>query len=74
MLIHDAKIAPGRYVRLWNGKELNMATMYNYWALIRNSNGAPMRVTLQATSAYEAIQLFRALYGSNLMSEGANAF
>lgn len=51
-----------------------MATMYNYWALIRNSNGAPMRVTLQASNAYEAIQLFRAIYGSNLMSEGANAF
>ena len=74
MLIHDAKIAPGRYVRLWNGKELNMATMYNYWALIRNSNGSPMRVTLQASSAYDAIERARALYGSSLISQGACAF
>ena len=48
--------------------------MYNYWVFIRNSNGTPMRVTLQASNSYEAIQRFRALYGSNLLSEGANAF
>jgi len=49
-------------------------TMYNYWVFIRNSNGAPMKVTLQASNAYEAIQRARALYGSSLMSEGANAY
>ena len=74
MLILDAKIAPGRYVRLWNGKEFNMATMYNYWILIRNSNGFPMKVTIQASNPYVAIQQARALYGSNLISEGACAF
>jgi len=49
-------------------------TIYNYWVYIRNSNGSPMRVTLQASNAYEAIQRARALYGSSLISEGACAF
>ena len=73
-MIHDAKIAPGRYVRLWNGRELNMANMYNYWILIRDSGGNPMKVTIQAPNPFVAIQQARALYGSNLISEGANAY
>jgi len=31
-------------------------------------------VTLQASSAYEAIERARALYGSSLISQGACAF
>lgn len=48
--------------------------MNNYWILIRNSGGNPMKVTIQAPNPYAAIQQARALYGSSLISEGANAF
>jgi len=48
--------------------------MYNYWVLIRNSNGSPMKMTLQASNAYEAIQKARAIFGSTLISQGACAF
>lgn len=47
--------------------------MYNYWVLIRNSAGAPMRVTLSAPNPFIAIQQARAMYGPALLSEGANA-
>jgi hypothetical protein len=47
--------------------------MNNYWIYIRNSNGFPMKVTIQASNPYDAIQRARALYGPSLMSEGANA-
>lgn len=46
--------------------------MYNYWILIRDSRGNPLRVTIQASNPIAAIQQARALYGSNLISEGAN--
>jgi hypothetical protein len=46
--------------------------MNTYWILIRNSAGAPIRVTLQASDSYRAIELARAMYGSQLISEGAN--
>ena len=49
-------------------------TMYNYWVLIRNSNGFPMKVTFQASNPYVAIQEARARYGSSLISEGANQY
>jgi hypothetical protein len=48
--------------------------MYNYWILIRNSGGYPMKVTIQAPNPFVAIQQARALYGSALISEGANAY
>jgi hypothetical protein len=47
--------------------------MNEYWVLIRNSGGYPMRVTLQASNPFEAIQKARAIYGASLISEGANA-
>ena len=49
-------------------------TMYNYWVLIRNSNGFPMRVNFKASNPYEAIQLARSIYKSDLISEGANQY
>lgn len=48
--------------------------MNNYWILYRNSNGSPIRVNIQAPNPYAAIQQARALYGSSLISEGANAY
>lgn len=47
--------------------------MNTYWILIRNSNGFPMKATIQASNPYEAIQLARSIYKSDLISEGANA-
>ena len=47
--------------------------MNTYWILIRNSGGYPMRVTIQASNPFTAIQTARAIYGSSLISEGANA-
>ena len=47
--------------------------MYNYWILIRDSKGYPIKVTIQASNPYIAIQQARAMYGSDLISEGANA-
>lgn len=46
--------------------------MHTYWVLIRNSAGAPMRVELQSDNPYNAIQMAKALYGKQLISEGAN--
>jgi len=48
--------------------------MNNYWIFIRNSGGYPMKVTIQAPNPFVAIQQARALYGSALISEGANAY
>ena len=48
--------------------------MYNYWILIRNSGGYPMKVTIQAPNPVVAIEKARAIYGSTLISEGANAY
>lgn len=46
--------------------------MHTFWVLIRNSGGAQMRVELQAENPFRAIELAKALYGPNLISEGAN--
>lgn len=46
--------------------------MHTYWVLIKNSSGAPMRVELQAENNFRAIELAKALYGKQLISEGAN--
>lgn len=46
--------------------------MNKYWVLVRNAGGAPMRVELLAKTNYEAIQIAKSLYGTQLISEGAN--
>jgi hypothetical protein len=46
--------------------------MNEYWIWIRNSSGAPIRVTVSASDNYRAIELARVLYGSQLISESAN--
>ena len=46
--------------------------MHEYWVFIRNSSGTPMRVTLFAENNFRAIEIAKAMYGSSLMSEGAN--
>lgn len=46
--------------------------MNEYWIWIRNSAGAPIRVTVTASDNYRAIELARAMYGSQLISESAN--
>jgi hypothetical protein len=43
-----------------------------YWIWIRNSSGAPIRTTVFAENNYKAIELARAMYGSQLISESAN--
>ena len=46
--------------------------MYEYWLLILNDAGAPMRVTVFADTSYQAVQVARAMYGNQLISESAN--
>ncbi len=46
--------------------------MNKYWVFVRNSGGSPMRVELLAKTNYEAIQIAKSLYGSQLISESAN--
>lgn len=46
--------------------------MHTWWLLIRNSAGAPMRITVQATDSYQAYQQARAIYGDKLITENAN--
>ena len=46
--------------------------MYEYWVLIRNTAGAPIRVTVFADTNYKAIEVARAMYGPQLISESAN--
>jgi hypothetical protein len=48
--------------------------MYRYWILYRNSGGYPMRADIHAPNPFVAIQQARAIYGSTLISEGANAY
>lgn len=45
--------------------------MNTYWFNVRTSGGF-MRVTLQAENSFLALQLAKALYGDDLLSEGAN--
>ena len=46
--------------------------MHTFWVLIRDSRGHPMTVNVQAENNYRAMEIARALYGSQLISEGAN--
>lgn len=46
--------------------------MHTYWVMIKNSSGYPMRIELQADNNFRAIELAKALYGPQLISEGAN--
>ncbi len=46
--------------------------MYTWWAMVRNAQGGYMRVTVQADTAYNATQMLRSMYGSQLVSESAN--
>ena len=46
--------------------------MNEYWIWIRNSAGAPIRTTVYADNNYKAIEVARALYGPQLISESAN--
>ena len=45
--------------------------MHTYWAFVRTGVGAFMRVTVKAENPYIAMQMFKAMYGSNLISDGA---
>ncbi len=43
--------------------------MHTYKVWIKNSVGAPMLVTVQAENTFRALELAKALYGPNLISE-----
>lgn len=45
--------------------------MNTYWALVRTVAGGFMRVTIQADNPYNAYQMMRSMYGSQLLSESA---
>ena len=45
--------------------------MQSYFAIIRNDRGGTFRATVQARNHYEATQMFRAQYGSMMLTEGA---
>jgi hypothetical protein len=45
--------------------------MHTYWVLIRQASGTPMRVTVMAENNYKAMEVARALYGPQLLSENA---
>jgi hypothetical protein len=46
--------------------------MYSYWMLIRNDAGGTQRITIQADNPYQAYQMAKAIYGSQMISESAN--
>lgn len=46
--------------------------MTTYWALVRTVPGAFIRVTIQADTPYNAIQMLKSMYGSQLISEFAS--
>ena len=47
--------------------------MVTWWFLIRNDRGYPMKVTVQASDPYSALQQARAMYGEqNMISSNAN--
>ena len=46
--------------------------MYTWFFMIKDSNGYPMKVYVQAPDAYRAQEQARAMYGSNLLTEYAN--
>ena len=43
-----------------------------YWALVRTVPGAFIRVTIQADNPYNAYQMMKAMYGSQLISDFAS--
>jgi hypothetical protein len=43
-----------------------------YWALVRTVPGAFIRVTIQADNPYNAFQMLKAMYGSQLISDFAS--
>jgi hypothetical protein len=45
--------------------------MYTWWAFVRTDVGAFMKVTVQADTQYNAMQMLRNMYGTNLCSEAA---
>lgn len=45
--------------------------MYTWWAFVRTDLGAFMKVRIQADTQWEATEMLRATYGSNLLSEAA---
>lgn len=45
--------------------------MNTYWANVRTVPGAFIRVTIQADNPYNAYQMLKAMYGSQLMSDSA---
>lgn len=46
--------------------------MKTWWGLVRTTTGGFMRVTVQATNAYEAQVMMKSMYGKDLLTEGAN--
>lgn len=42
---------------------------YTWWTHIKLDNGMIQRVEMQANNAYEATQLFKVIYGSQMISE-----
>lgn len=45
--------------------------MYQWWTMV-NMNGYPQKVYCTASNAFEATNIFKALYGSTLICEHAN--
>lgn len=46
--------------------------MRSWWLHVRTDRGGTIVVTVQAPDSYQAIQIARNMYGSNLISESAN--
>ena len=49
-----------------------MVTMRSWWVHVRTDGGGIMVCTVQAPDSYQAIQIAKNLYGSNLISQSAN--
>jgi hypothetical protein len=45
--------------------------VYEWWT-VANINGYPQRVYCTAVNSYEASNIFKAIYGSQLVNESAN--
>ena len=46
--------------------------MRSWWLHVRTDRGGTIVVTVTAPDSYQAIQIARNMYGSNLISESAN--
>jgi hypothetical protein len=46
--------------------------MNSYWALVRTVPGAFIKVTIQADNPYNAYQMLKAMYGTQLISAFAS--